>query len=111
VLERRQWKVSARPPRIEHSSTYLTRGSPACPGETEEIKGCVHRLALLFAILTTTLTTSAENDALRKAAAAKETAATMIPRPQRGTAGNGFNLQAAMGLEDDYDLYATLRVS
>jgi len=53
----------------------------------------------------------AENDALRKAAAAKENTATMIPRPQRGTAGNGFNLQAAMGLEDDYELYATLRRS
>ena len=68
-------------------------------------------MALLFAILITTLTTSAENNALRKAAAAKETAATMIPCPQRGAAGNRFNLQAAMGLEDDYDLYATLHVS
>ena len=68
-------------------------------------------MALLFAILMTTLMTSAENDVLHKAAAAKETAATMIPHPQCGTASNGFNLQAAMGLEDDYDLYATLHVS
>ena len=58
---------------------------------------------------------SAENDALRKAAAAKENTATamMIPRPPSGSgvAGNGFNLQIAMRLEDDTRLYAALRVS
>jgi hypothetical protein len=52
----------------------------------------------------------AENIALRKAAAAKENTEHMIPRPPKGTAGNGFNLQSAMGLEDNQELYATLRV-
>jgi hypothetical protein len=50
---------------------------------------------------------------LRKAAAAKENTAMMIPRPPRGSgvAGNGFNLQTAMRLEDDTNLYTALRVS
>jgi hypothetical protein len=50
---------------------------------------------------------------LRKAAAAKENIAMMVPRPPRGSgvAGNGFNLQIAMGLEDDTDKYTALRVS
>jgi len=56
---------------------------------------------------------SAENDALRKVAAAKENTAMMIPRPPSGSgvAGNGFNLQMAMRLEDDNNLYTALRVS
>ena len=36
---------------------------------------------------------------------------TMIPRPDKGVAGNGFNLQEAMGLADDPETYALLRVS
>lgn len=52
----------------------------------------------------------AENIALCKAAAAKENTELMIPWPPRGTAGNGFNLQSAMGLKDNQELYATLRV-
>jgi hypothetical protein len=49
---------------------------------------------------------------LRKAAAAKENTAKMIPRPPSGSgvAGNGFNLQVAMRLEDDNSLYTALRV-
>jgi len=35
----------------------------------------------------------------------------MIPRPEKGVAGNGFNLQEAMGLADDAVTYAVLRVS
>jgi hypothetical protein len=35
----------------------------------------------------------------------------MIPRPEKGTAGNGFNLQEVMGLADDAETYAVLRVS
>jgi hypothetical protein len=56
---------------------------------------------------------SAENDALRKAAAAKENTDMMIPRPPSGSgvAGNGFNLQAAMRLQNDTNLYIALRVS
>jgi hypothetical protein len=52
-----------------------------------------------------------ENDALRKTLAAKECITTTIPRPEKGIAGNGFNLQEAMGLADDIETYALLRVS
>ena len=34
----------------------------------------------------------------------------MISWPTKGTAGNSFNLQIVMGLEDDHDLYAALHV-
>jgi hypothetical protein len=34
-----------------------------------------------------------------------------IPRPAKGSAGNGFRLQAAMLLQDNKQLYAALRVS
>jgi hypothetical protein len=56
---------------------------------------------------------AAENDALRKTLAMKEndTVTTMIPRPDKGVAGSGFNLQEAMGLADDPGTYALLRVS
>ena len=50
----------------------------------------------------------AENDALRKAAATKENIGPTILRPQKGAAGNGFNLQAAMGLKDNDQLYSAL---
>jgi len=52
-----------------------------------------------------------ENSALRMTLAAKEQATTMIPRPEKGIAGNGFNLQVAMGLADDAETYSLLRVS
>lgn len=48
---------------------------------------------------------------MRKTLAAKERASTMIPRPQVGAAGKGFNLQEAMGLADDVETYVLLRVS
>jgi hypothetical protein len=58
---------------------------------------------------------AAENDALRKTLAVKEhhddTMTTMIPHPDKGVAGSGFNLQEAMGLADDPETYALLRVS
>lgn len=54
---------------------------------------------------------SAENNILRKAATAQSTGLPSIPRPEKGVAGNGFNLRAAMGLEDDQTLYCTVRVS
>jgi len=56
---------------------------------------------------------SAENDALRKAAAAKENTDMMIPWPPSGSgiAGNGFNLQTAMCLQNNTNLYIALRVS
>lgn len=56
---------------------------------------------------------AAENDALRKTLAVKEhdTGMNMIPRPDKGGAGNGFNLQEAMGLADDPETYSVLRVS
>jgi hypothetical protein len=54
---------------------------------------------------------AAENKALRMSLALKESAPTMIPRPEKGVAGNGFNLQEAMGLADDGETYNLLRVS
>lgn len=51
----------------------------------------------------------AENDALRMAASAKENN-DLIPRPVKGASRKGFKLQVAMALEDDDELYATLRV-
>ena len=47
----------------------------------------------------------AENDALKKTLAAKERVRTVIPRPEKGNAGKGFNLQEAMGLADDMETW------
>lgn len=75
----------------------------------KKLKGVV-TISLLRTFLTPS---SAENNALRKAVAAKEDTAMMIPRPPSGSgvAGNGFNLQTAMRLEDNTNLYTALRVS
>ena len=54
---------------------------------------------------------SAKNNALCKATAAKPTGLSSIPQPEKGVAGNGFNLHAVMGLGDDHTLYCTVRVS
>ncbi|KAF8229723.1 hypothetical protein L208DRAFT_1154457, partial [Tricholoma matsutake] len=52
-----------------------------------------------------------ETNALRRTLAMKEhsTTTTMIPCPEKGVAGNGFNLQEAMGLADDGETYNLLR--
>jgi hypothetical protein len=57
------------------------------------------------------LTFLAENAALRKANTTKENIGPMIPQPEKGSAGNEFNLQAKMGLKDDEELYGALQVS
>jgi len=62
-------------------------------------------------MLITSYLFAAENDALRKTLAAKEHVTTMVPRPEKGVAGNGFNLREAMGLADDVETYTLLRVS
>jgi hypothetical protein len=54
---------------------------------------------------------AAENNALRMTLAVKEHATTMIPRPEKGASGNGYNLQEVMGLVDDGETYNLLRVS
>lgn len=56
---------------------------------------------------------AAENDSLRKTLAVKDRApaTTAILRPERGASGTGFNLQVVMGLADDGETYAILRVS
>jgi hypothetical protein len=59
----------------------------------------------------TSIILSAENDALRKATATQPAGLSTIPRPEKGVAGNGFNLRAAMELGDDHTLYCTVRVS
>jgi hypothetical protein len=40
--------------------------------------------------------------------AVKEHTTTMIPRPEKGTSGNGYNLQEVMGLVDDGETYNLL---
>jgi hypothetical protein len=54
------------------------------------------------------LTLLAENAALRKANALKENVSPMIPQPEKGSAGDRFNLRAKMGLADDDELYGAL---
>jgi hypothetical protein len=50
------------------------------------------------------LTLLAENVALREANTMKENVRPMISQPEKGSAGNGFNLQAKMGLANDDEL-------
>ena len=57
------------------------------------------------------LTVLAENEALHKANAMKENVGPVITWPEKGSAGNGFNLQAKIGLTDDSELYGALHVS
>jgi hypothetical protein len=64
-----------------------------------------------LSLCSTSFLFAAENKALRTSLALKESATTMIPRPEKGVAGNGFNLQEAMGLADDAEKYNLLRVS
>jgi hypothetical protein len=75
----------------------------------KKLKGAV-TISLLHTFLTPS---SAENDALCKAMAAKADTARMIPQPpsRSGVTGNGFNLQTAMHLEDNTNLYTALRIS
>ena len=75
----------------------------------KKLKGAV-TVFLLHTFLTPS---SAENNALRKAVAAKGNTVMMIPWPPRGSgvASNGFKLQTAMCLEDDTNLYTALRIS
>jgi hypothetical protein len=87
--------------------TQIGTEKEAYEARLKTLEGTVTVSPPSFAILMS----SAENNALRKAAAAQEDSAQTIPCPPRGVAGNGFNLQIAMGLEDDNALYATLRVS
>ena len=75
----------------------------------KKLKGVV-TVSLLHSFLTPS---SAENNALHKATAAKENMMMMIPRPpsRSGVTGNGFNLQITMCLEDDPNKYTALHVS
>ena len=57
------------------------------------------------------LTFLAENVALHKANIMKENVGLMIPWPEKGSAGNRFNLQDRMGLKDNNELYGALWVS
>ena len=54
------------------------------------------------------LTLLAENVALCRANTMKENVRPTIPQPEKGSAGNGLNLQAKMGLVDDDELYGAL---
>ncbi len=66
---------------------------------------------IFLSFVTNSIDLLAENAALRKAKAIQHNAEPLIPRPERGSTGNGFNLQAKMGLEDNNELYGALQVS
>ena len=57
----------------------------------------------------TSVTLSAENDALQKASTPM--GLPIIPWPEKGVAGKGVNLCAAMDLEENNMLYCTVCVS
>jgi hypothetical protein len=80
----------------------------AFEAQLKKLKGAV-TVSLLHTFLTPS---SAENDVLCKAAAAKENTAMMIPWSPSGSgaAANGFNLQIAMRLENNSNLYTALRI-
>jgi hypothetical protein len=59
----------------------------------------------------TSVTLSAENDALWKAFTAQPTGLPIIPWPEKGGARKGFNLHTAIELEDDQMLYCSVHVS
>ena len=67
---------------------------------------------MLFIILITFYCV-AENDVLRKTLKMKtnEDDTAIIPCLEKGVVYKGFNLQEAMGLADDDETYAILRVS
>jgi hypothetical protein len=48
---------------------------------------------------------------LHRVAATQSTSLPSILRPEKGVAGKGFNLRTAMELQDDPNLYGTVRVS
>jgi hypothetical protein len=76
------------------------------------LKSCkVSKQVTSYTSALTSVFLSAENDALRKAVNAQPTGVRSIPRPAKGVAGNGFNLRAAMELDDNYTLYCSVRVS
>ncbi|KAF9467060.1 hypothetical protein BDZ94DRAFT_1318888 [Collybia nuda] len=51
----------------------------------------------------------AELLSLRKAVHTMKQENNLIPRPPRGVAGDGYNLQAAMEIQDDTELYKAIR--
>ena len=59
----------------------------------------------------TSVILSAENDALWKASTTQPMGLPIIPQPEKGVAGKGFNLHAAMDLQENNTLYCTVRVS
>jgi hypothetical protein len=58
----------------------------------------------------TSVTLSAKNDALRKASTTQPMGLLIIPWPEKGVAGKGFYLHAAMDLEENKMLYCTVHV-
>ena len=59
----------------------------------------------------TSVTLSAKNDALWKASTTQPMGLPIIPQPEKGVAGKGYNLHAAMDLEENNTLYCTVCVS
>jgi hypothetical protein len=59
----------------------------------------------------TSVTPLAKNDALQKVSTAQPMGLQIISWPEKGVASNGFNLHAAMELEDNNTLYCTVHIS
>jgi hypothetical protein len=76
------------------------------------LKSCkVSKENTSYTFTLTSVTLSAENDALWKASTTQLMGLPIIPQPEKGVAGKGFNLRAAMDLEENNTLYCTVYVS
>jgi hypothetical protein len=64
-----------------------------------------------YTFMLTSVTLSAENDALQKASTTQPMGLLIIPQPEKGVAGKGFNLCAAINLEKNNMLYCTVHVN
>jgi hypothetical protein len=69
---------------------------------------CQYSHIIHYAYCYTSFLFAAENNALQMTLAVKERVTTMIPCPEKGVASDGFNLQEAMGLADDWQTYKLL---
>jgi hypothetical protein len=76
------------------------------------LKSCkVSKENTSYTFTLTSVTLSAENNALQKASTTQPMGLPIIPQPEKGVAGKGFNLRAAMDLEENNMLYCTVHVS
>jgi hypothetical protein len=76
------------------------------------LKSCkVSKENTSYTFMLTSVTLSAENDALKKASTTQPMGLPIIHQLEKGVAGKGFNLRAAMDLEKNNTLCCTVHVS